>query len=201
MIAKAIASNTQACFINVNISDLIQKYIGEGTRIIRELFKVAKSKKTCVIFFDEIDSIGTTRFSNDGNDNEVQRTMLELINQLDGFDSRGNIKILMATNRPDTLDPALIRPGRIDRKIEFDLPDLKDRVEIFQANTRNMNIISDVSFNLLASRCPSATGADIYSICTEASMFAMRDRRKIISKQDFTNGLNKVINFVSRSFV
>lgn len=117
---------TDACFIRVIGSELVQKYVGEGARMVRELFEMARGKKACIIFFDEVDAIGGARFDDGaGGDNEVQRTMLELINQLDGFDPRGNIKVLMATNRPDTLDPALVRPGRLDRKVEFNLPDLE----------------------------------------------------------------------------
>ncbi|KAJ3252553.1 26S proteasome regulatory subunit 7 [Boothiomyces macroporosus] len=117
---------TDATFIRVIGSELVQKYVGEGARMVRELFEMARTKKACIIFFDEVDAIGGARFDDGaGGDNEVQRTMLELINQLDGFDPRGNIKVLMATNRPDTLDPALMRPGRLDRKIEFSLPDLE----------------------------------------------------------------------------
>uniref|UniRef100_A0A8C0UQJ5 26S proteasome regulatory subunit 7 n=1 Tax=Cyanistes caeruleus TaxID=156563 RepID=A0A8C0UQJ5_CYACU len=124
--ARAVANRTDACFIRVIGSELVQKYVGEGARMVRELFEMARTKKACLIFFDEIDAIGGARFDDGaGGDNEVQRTMLELINQLDGFDPRGNIKVLMATNRPDTLDPALMRPGRLDRKIEFSLPDLE----------------------------------------------------------------------------
>lgn len=124
--ARAVANRTDACFIRVIGSELVQKYVGEGARMVRELFEMARSKKACIIFFDEIDAIGGTRYSDgDGSSNEVQRTMLELINQLDGFDPRGNIKVLMATNRPDTLDPALLRPGRLDRKVEFSLPELE----------------------------------------------------------------------------
>ncbi|CAI8057751.1 26S proteasome regulatory subunit 7 [Geodia barretti] len=126
LLARAVANRTDACFIRVIGSELVQKYVGEGARMVRELFEMARTKKACIIFFDEIDAIGGTRFSDgDGSSNEVQRTMLELINQLDGFDPRGNIKVLMATNRPDTLDPALLRPGRMDRKVEFGLPDLE----------------------------------------------------------------------------
>ena len=124
--ARAVANRTDACFIRVIGSELVQKYVGEGARMVRELFEMARTKKACLIFFDEIDAIGGARFDDGaGGDNEVQRTMLELINQLDGFDPRGNIKVLMATNRPDILDPALMRPGRLDRKVEFGLPDLE----------------------------------------------------------------------------
>ena len=114
-----------------------------------------------------------------GGDNEVQRTMLELINQLDGFEARGNIKVLMATNRPDTLDPALLRPGRLDRKIEFGLPDMEGRAHIFKIHCSNMNCERGIRFELLARLCPNSTGADIRSVCTEAGMYAIRARRKV----------------------
>merc|ERR1712080_736722 len=123
---------------------------------------------------DEVDAFGATRFSGD-TENEVQRTMLELINQLDGFDSRGNIKVLMATNRPDTLDPALIRPGRLDRRIEFGLPDLEGRSKIFKIHASKMNCDRVIRWDLLARLCPNATGAEIRSVCTEAGMFAIRE--------------------------
>ncbi|KAL8092157.1 hypothetical protein AgCh_034451 [Apium graveolens] len=126
LLARVVANRTDACFIRVIGSELVQKYVGEGARIIHELFQMARSKKACIVFFDEIDAIGGARFDDGvGGDNEVQRTMLEIINQLDGFDVRGNIKVLMTTNRPDTLDPALLHPGRLDRKVEFGLPDLE----------------------------------------------------------------------------
>jgi 26S proteasome regulatory subunit T1 len=124
--ARAVANRTDATFIRVIGSELVQRYVGEGARMVREIFQLARSKKSCIIFFDEIDAVGGARFGE--GDSEVQRTMLEIVNQLDGFDSRGNVKVLMATNRPDTLDPALARPGRLDRKIEFSLPDLEGRV-------------------------------------------------------------------------
>jgi len=125
--ARAVANRTDACFIRVIGSELVQKYVGEGARMVRELFQMARSKKACIVFIDEVDAIGGTRFDDGaGGDNEVQRTMLEIVNQLDGFDARGNVKILMATNRPDTLDPALLRPGRLDRKVAFGGPRTHD---------------------------------------------------------------------------
>merc|ERR1711957_316601 len=142
--------------------------------MVRELFQMARSKKACIVFFDEVDAIGGARHDDgQGGDNEVQRTMLEIVNQLDGFDARGNIKVLMATNRPDTLDPALIRPGRLDRRIEFGLPDLEGRVQIFKINAKTMAFDKDIRFELIARLCPNATGADIRSVCTEAGMFAI----------------------------
>merc|ERR1712004_474462 len=122
-----------------------------------------------------------------------QRTMLELINQLDGFEARGNVKVLMATNRPDTLDPALSRPGRLDRKIEFSLPDLEGRVQIFKINAKSMAFDKDIRFELIARLCPNSTGADIRSVCTEAGMFAIRARRKMATEKDFLEAVNKVI--------
>ena len=162
--------------------------------MVRELFEMARSKKACIIFFDEIDAIGGARFDDGaGGDNEVQRTMLELINQLDGFDARGNIKVLMATNRPDILDPALMRPGRLDRKVEFGLPDLEGRANIFKIHARQMSVEKDIRYELLARLCPNSTGADIRSVCTEAGMFAIRARRKMATEKDFLEAVNKVI--------
>lgn len=192
--ARAVANRTDACFIRVIGSELVQKYVGEGARMVRELFEMARSKKACIIFFDEIDAVGGARFDDGaGGDNEVQRTMLELINQLDGFDPRGNIKVLMATNRPDTLDPALTRPGRLDRKVEFALPDLEGRAHIFKIHARSMSIERDIRYELLARLCPNSTGAEIRSVCTEAGMFAIRERRKVATEKDFLNAIQKVI--------
>ena len=128
-----------------------------------------------------------------GGDNEVQRTMLELINQLDGFDPRGNIKVLMATNRPDTLDPALTRPGRLDRKVEFSLPELEGRSHIFKIHARSMSVERDIRYELLARLCPNSTGAEIRSVCTEAGMYAIRERRKVATEKDFLQAIQKVI--------
>merc|ERR1711975_156895 len=192
--ARAVANRTDACFIRVIGSELVQKYVGEGARMVRELFSMARSKKACIVFFDEVDAIGGARFDDGaGGDNEVQRTMLELINQLDGFDPRGNIKVLMATNRPDTLDPALLRPGRLDRKVEFGLPDLEARTNIFQIHSRSVNCERGIRWELLARLCPNTTGAEVRSVCTEAGMYAIRARRKSISEKDLIESINKVI--------
>jgi len=192
--ARAVANRTDACFICVIGSELVQKYVGEGARMVRELFQLARSKKACILFIDEVDAIGGARGSDEANgDSEVQRTMLEIVNQLDGFDSRGNVKIIMATNRPDTLDPALTRPGRLDRKVEFGLPDLEGRAQIFRINARSMNMDRDIRFELLARLCPNSTGAEIRSVCTEAGMFAIRARRKTITEKDLIDAVNKVV--------
>ena len=197
--ARAVANRTDACFIRISGCELVQKYIGEGARLVRELFQMARTKKASIIFFDEIDSIGGVRSDDpEHGDTEVQRTMLEIINQLDGFDARGNIKVLMATNRPDVLDPALIRPGRIDRRIEYALPDLEWRVQIFKIQARTMSVEKDVRFELLARLTQNCTGADIRAVCIEAGMFAIRARRKSITEKDLLDSIEKVIKGYSK---
>jgi len=192
--ARAVANRTDATFIRVIGSELVQRYVGEGARMVRELFQMARSRKACIIFFDEVDAIGGARAGGDSfGDNEVQRTMLEIVNQLDGFDARGNIKVLMATNRPDTLDPALIRPGRLDRRIEFGLPDLEGRSKIFKIHASKMNCDRVIRWDLLARLCPNATGAEIRSVCTEAGMFAIRERKKMVTEKHFLKAVTKVI--------
>ncbi|SCV99526.1 LAFE_0A05094g1_1 [Lachancea fermentati] len=193
--ARAVANRTDATFIRVIGSELVQKYVGEGARMVRELFEMARTKKACIIFFDEVDAIGGARFDDGaGGDNEVQRTMLELITQLDGFDPRGNIKVMFATNRPNTLDPALLRPGRIDRKVEFSLPDLEGRANIFRIHTKSMSVERGIRWELISRLCPNSTGAELRSVCTEAGMFAIRARRKVATEKDFLKAVEKVIN-------
>ncbi|KAK1735387.1 26S proteasome AAA-ATPase subunit RPT1 [Skeletonema marinoi] len=193
--ARAVANRTDACFIRVIGSELVQKYVGEGARMVRELFTMARSKRACIIFFDEIDAIGGARGGGEdnGSDNEVQRTMLQIVTELDGFDARGNIKVLMATNRPDTLDPALLRPGRLDRKVEFGLPDLEGRGHILKIHSKRMSCDRDIRFELIARLCPNTTGAELHSVCTEAGMFSIRARRKSVSEKDFLDSVNKVV--------
>jgi len=196
--ARAVANRTDACFICVIGSELVQRYVGEGARMVRELFQLARTKKACILFIDEVDAIGGSRGGEDNSDSEVQRTMLELVNQLDGFEARGNVKILMATNRPDTLDPALLRPGRLDRKIEFGLPDLEGRTHIFKIHAKTMAMDRDIRFELLARLCPNTTGAELRSVCTEAGMYAIRARRKSVSEKDLIDAINKVIKGYSK---
>ncbi|CBZ56414.1 hypothetical protein NCLIV_068380 [Neospora caninum Liverpool] len=195
--ARAVANRTDACFICVIGSELVQKYVGEGARMVRELFQMARSRRACILFIDEVDAIGGSRGSEgEGNahgDHEVQRTMLEIVNQLDGFEARGNIKVLMATNRPDTLDPALLRPGRLDRKIEFGLPDLEGRTHIFKIHAKTLSVDRNIRYELLARLCPNSTGADIRSVCTEAGILAIRARKKSISEKNFIDAINRVI--------
>mmetsp|Transcript_11167 Transcript_11167/g.25371 ORF Transcript_11167/g.25371 Transcript_11167/m.25371 type:complete len:441 (-) Transcript_11167:62-1384(-) len=197
--ARAVANRTDACFICVIGSELVQRYVGEGARMVRELFQLARTKKACILFIDEVDAIGGSRGGDEAHgDNEVQRTMLEIVNQLDGFDARGNVKVLMATNRPDTLDPALLRPGRLDRKIEFGLPDLEGRTHIFKIHAKTMAMDRNIRFELLSRLCPNTTGAELRSVCTEAGMYAIRARRKSISEKDLIDAINKVIKGYSK---
>lgn len=191
--ARAVANRTDATFIRVIGSELVQKYVGEGARMVRELFSLARTKRACIIFFDEVDSIGGARGDAGNGDNEVQRTMLQIITELDGFDPRGNIKVLMATNRPDTLDPAMLRPGRIDRKVEYGLPDLEGRAHILKIHLGQMSTDKAIRYELIARLTPNTTGAELRSVCTEAGMYAIRARRKQISEKDMLEAVNKVI--------
>jgi len=194
LLAKAVANATSASFLRVTGSELIQKYLGDGPKLVRELFRVADEHAPSIIFIDEIDAIGTKRYeSNSGGEREIQRTMLELLNQLDGFDSRGEVKVIMATNRIDSLDPALIRPGRIDRKIEFPLPDIKTQQRIFQVHTAKMTMSADVKFNEIIHTKDRLTGADIRAICTEAGLLALRERRMCVTMEDYKKGKENVL--------
>jgi 26S proteasome regulatory subunit T2 len=194
LLAKAVANQTSATFLRVVGSELIQKYLGDGPRLVRELFRVAEESAPSIVFIDEIDAVGTKRYdSNSGGEKEIQRTMLELLNQLDGFDSRSDVKVIMATNRIETLDPALIRPGRIDRKIEFPLPDIKTKRKIFQIHTSKMTLAPDVSLEEFVTSKDDLSGADIKAICTEAGLLALRERRMQVMHGDFKKAKEKVL--------
>merc|ERR1712137_1483093 len=169
LLAKAVANQTSATFLRVTGSELIQKYLGDGPKLVRELFRVAEEQAPTIVFIDEIDAVGTKRYdSTSGGEREIQRTMLELLNQLDGFDSRADVKVIMATNKIETLDPALIRPGRIDRKIEFPKPDQKTKKKIFQIHVGRMSLAEDVDIEEFINSKDDLSGADVKAICTEA---------------------------------
>lgn len=194
LLAKAVANQTSATFLRVVGSELIQKYLGDGPKLVRELFRVAEEHAPSIVFIDEIDAVGTKRYdSNSGGEREIQRTMLELLNQLDGFDSRGDVKVIMATNRIETLDPALIRPGRIDRKIEFPLPDEKTKKGIFNIHTAKMTLDQDVAFDELVMAKDDLSGADIKAVCTEAGLLALRERRMKVTMEDFRSSKETVL--------
>jgi len=189
MLAKAVAHHTSASFIRVVGSEFVQKYLGEGPRMVRDVFRLAKENSPAIIFIDEIDAIATKRFdAQTGADREVQRILLELLNQMDGFDVTVNVKVIMATNRPDTLDPALLRPGRLDRKIEFPVPDRRQKRLIFQVCTSKMNLSEEVDLEDYVSRPDKISGAEIHSICQEAGMQAVRKNRYVILPKDFEKG-------------
>lgn len=186
LLAKAVANETAATFLRIVGSELIQKYLGDGPKLVRELFKVADENAPSIVFIDEIDAVGTKRYaSNSGGTREVQRTMLELLNQLDGFDARGEVKVIMATNRIESLDPALLRAGRLDRKIEFPMPDINTKRRIFGIHTSRMSLSEDVDLEEFIMTKGDLSGADIKAVCTEAGLLALRERRMQVSQEDF----------------
>jgi 26S proteasome regulatory subunit T6 len=193
LLARAVAHHTKCTFIRVSGSELVQKYIGEGSRMVRELFIMAREHAPSIIFMDEIDSIGSARGGSGGGDSEVQRTMMELLNQLDGFEATKNIKVLMATNRLDILDSALLRPGRIDRKIEFPPPNEEARKQILKIHSRKMNLMRGIDLGKVAEKMNGASGAETKAVCTEAGMFALRERRLYVQQQDFFMAVSKVM--------
>ncbi|KAI8825608.1 P-loop containing nucleoside triphosphate hydrolase protein [Fimicolochytrium jonesii] len=194
LLAKAVANQTSATFLRIVGSELIQKYLGDGPKLVRELFRVAEEHAPSIVFIDEIDAIGTKRYdSTSGGEREIQRTMLELLNQLDGFDSRGDVKVIMATNKIESLDPALIRPGRIDRKIEFPLPDVKTKRRIFGIHTSRMTLGDDVDLEEFVMAKDDLSGADIKAICTEAGLLALRERRMRVVADDLRKAKEKVL--------
>ena len=194
LLAKAVANRTKASFIRFVGSELVQKYIGEGARLVRELFELARKKSPSIVFIDELDSVGAKRLEvATSGDREVQRTLMQLLAELDGFNPLGDVKIIGATNRPDILDDALLRPGRFDRIIEIPIPSYDGRLSIFKIHTRKMSLAQDVDFEVLAQRTDGATGADLKAMCTEAGMFAIREDRDSVTLTDFELAVDKVL--------
>merc|ERR1711939_512474 len=194
LLAKAVANQTSATFLRIVGSELIQKYLGDGPRLVRQLFQVAAENAPSIVFIDEIDAIGTKRYeSTSGGEREIQRTMLELLNQLDGFDDRGDVKVIMATNKIETLDPALIRPGRIDRKILFENPDQNTKKKIFTLHTSKMSLAEDVDLDEFIAQKDDLSGADIKAICSEAALRALRERRMRVNMADFRSARESVM--------
>jgi len=193
LLAKAVANQTDATFIKMAGSELVHKFIGEGAKLVRDLFQVARDNEPAVLFIDEIDAIAATRTdSKTSGDAEVQRTMMQLLSEMDGFEERGDVRIIAATNRFDMLDRAILRPGRFDRLIEVPKPDSEGREIIFEIHTRGMNVDDDVDFAALAAEATEASGADVKAICTEAGMFAIRDDRTEVYQQDFRDAWEKL---------
>ena len=195
LLAKAVANETNATFIKIVASEFVNKYLGEGSRIVRDVFDMAKEKSPAIIFIDEIDAIGTKRVgSSEGADREVQRTLMQLLAELDGFESRGDIGIIGATNRPDILDEALLRPGRFDRTIEVPNPVKESRHKILEIHTAKMKIDDNIDFDTISELTEGLSGADLKAVCTEAGMFAIRAERKNVISKDFLDAIDKIMD-------
>ena len=189
MLAKAVAHHTEAAFVRVVGSEFVQKYLGEGPRMVRDVFRLARENAPSIIFIDEVDAIATKRFdAQTGADREVQRILIELLNQMDGFDTSENVKVIMATNRWDTLDPALLRPGRLDRKIEFPLPDRRQRRLVYQVVTSKMTLEESVDLEDFVTRPEKVSCAEIAAVCQEAGMQAVRHNRHRVRQSDMEKG-------------
>jgi len=201
MLAQAVAHHTTASFIRVVGSEFVQKYLGEGPRMVRDVFRLAKENAPAIIFIDEIDAVATARFdAQTGADREVQRILMELLNQMDGFDQSVNVKVIMATNRADTLDPALLRPGRLDRKIEFPAPDRRQKRLVFQVCTGAMNLADEVDLEDLVARPDKISAAEIRSICQEAGMLAVRKNRYVVLAKDFEKAYKTTVRKTTDEF-
>jgi len=191
--ARACAAQTKATFLKLAGTSLVQMFIGDGAKLVRDAFELAKEKQPTIIFIDELDAVGTKRGSGEGETREVHRTMLELLNQLDGFSQNEDIKVIAATNRPDTLDPALLRSGRLDRKIELPLPNEESRARIMQIHSRKMNVNKDdVNYEELARGTPDFNGAQMKAVCVEAGMTTLRRGGTQLRHEDFVDGIAQV---------
>jgi proteasome regulatory subunit len=195
ILAKAVAQSTDATFLRVVGSEFVQKYIGEGARLVRELFELAKSKSPAIIFIDELDAIGARRMDGaTSGDREVQRTLMQILAEMDGFDARGEVKLIAATNRLDMLDPALLRPGRFDRIIEIPMPSREAREAILKIHTSGMSLDEDVNLKLISDMAEGSSGADLKSVSTEAGMYAIREERTIVYQSDFEGAAIKILH-------
>jgi proteasome regulatory subunit len=193
LLAKAVAHRTNATFIRVVGSELVQKYIGDGSKLVREIFEMARKKAPSIIFIDELDSIAARRLNETtGADREVQRTLMQLLAEMDGFDKRKNIRIIAATNRPDVLDPAILRPGRFDRIVYVPMPGIEARGKILEIHCERMTLAEDIDFKKLAKITEGLSGADLKAIATEAGMFAIRKNKELIEMEDFLEAVGKV---------
>ncbi|XP_068148944.1 26S proteasome regulatory subunit 10B-like [Drosophila tropicalis] len=193
LLARAIASQLDVNFLKIASSAIVDKYIGESARQIREMFAYARDHQPCIIFMDEIDAIGGRRFSEGTSaDREIQRTLMELLNQMDGFDALGQVKIIMATNRPDTLDPALLRPGRLDRKLEIPLPNEMARMDILKIHAGPLAKMGEIDYEAIVKLSDQFNGADLRNTCTEAGLFALRSDREYVMQEDFMKAVRKM---------
>ncbi len=199
LLAQAVANRTDATFIRVVGSELVQKYIGDGAKLVRDIFKMARKKAPTIIFIDELDAIAARRLNDaNGAEREVQRTLMQLLAEMDGFDCRGDVRIIAATNRMDVLDPAILRPGRFDRVVNVPMPDMKAREIILNIHTKNMSISKDIDFKKLLSLTVGASGADLSAITMEAGMLAVRNDKPFVGMDDFLKGVEKVMKKIEK---
>jgi len=192
LLAKAVAHSTNATFIEVVGSELVQKFIGEGAKLVKDIFELARKKSPSIVFIDEIDALAATRMdTGTSGEREVNRTFMQLLAEVDGFKHLDNVKIIGATNRLDILDPAIIRPGRLDRLLEIGLPSIEGRIEILKVHTKNMNL-KKVSIKKIAEETENMSGAELRAICTEAGFYAIREDREFVTPEDFSSAIEKV---------
>jgi proteasome regulatory subunit len=193
LLAKAVAKSTNSTFIEIVGAELVQKFIGEGAKLVKEIFEMARKKAPAIVFIDELDSLAAKRMEvGTSGEREVNRTFMQLLAELDGFNALGNVKIIGATNRKDILDPAIIRPGRLDRLIKVDVPGKEAKLEIFKIHSKNMTLEKGINMKMLVEKMENFSGAEIHAVCTEAGYFAIRDERIKITKDDFLKGISKV---------
>lgn len=193
LLAKAVALSTNSTFIEIVSSELVQKFIGEGAKLVKEMFELAKEKAPSIIFIDELDALAAVRVDvGTSGEREVQRTFMQLLAEIDGFKALGNVKVIGCTNRKDVLDPAILRPGRLDRLIKIQLPNKVAREKIFRIHTKSMSLDDTVKFKLLNETMDNFSGAEIHAVCTEAGYFAIRDNRTKVNHQDFEKAIQKV---------
>jgi len=193
LLAKAVASATNSTFIEVVGSELVQKFIGEGAKMVKEIFELSRKKAPSIIFIDELDALAAKRIEvGTSGEREVNRTFMQLLAEIDGFKPLDNVKVIGATNRKDILDPAVIRPGRLDRLIHIPLPKNEGRLEILKIHSKNMNLGEDIDLDILSNQMEDLSGAEIKAVCTEVGYFAIRDNRTKVTKRDFLKAIDKV---------
>jgi proteasome regulatory subunit len=193
LLAKAVAKSTDSTFIEIVAAELVQKFIGEGAKLVKEIFEMARKRAPAIVFIDELDALAAKRMEiGTSGEREVNRTFMQLLAELDGFDALGNVKVIGATNRKDILDPAIIRPGRLDRLIKVPVPNKEAKVEIFKIHSRNMTLEKGININALVDKMENFSGAEIHAVCTEAGYFAIRGNRTSVTKEDFVKSVEKV---------
>jgi len=193
LLAKAVAKSTDSTFIEIVGAELVQKFIGEGAKLVKEIFEMARKKAPAIVFIDELDSLAAKRMEvGTSGEREVNRTFMQLLAELDGFDPLDNVKIIGATNRKDILDPAIIRPGRLDRLIKVDVPNKEAKLEIFKIHSRAMTLEKGINVKALIKQMENFSGAEIHAVCTEAGYFAIREDRTMVTKNDFLGAISKV---------